>query len=149
MYVRLTTDVAPYPSPRTRVLAECARRGQDAVVTGCAALLTGGAVDVPLITVLGGPGAAWALGDPDVHGHWFRVWAARGLLWAYGDAAGPAVVAGLRDEQWRVREMCAKVVAQHLIGDAFAAVLPLRDDPVPRVRAAADRAVARLTAAGM
>jgi hypothetical protein len=130
------------------VLAECARRGQGAVVGGCAALLTGGTADVPLITVLGGPGAPWALADPDAHGHWFRVWAARGLLWAYEDAAGPAVVAGLRDEQWRVREMCAKVVARHLVGDAFAAVLPLRADPVPRVRAAADRAVARLTAAG-
>lgn len=118
------------------------------MVAGCVALLAGDPADVPLIEVLGGPGARWALVDPDDRGHWFRIWAARGLLWSYTDAAGPAVVAGLRDEQWRVREMCAKVVARHLVGAAFAAVLTLRDDPVPRVRAAAERAVARLTAAG-
>jgi HEAT repeat protein len=136
------------PPPRARVLAECAKRGQDAVVTGCASLLTGGPADVPLIMVLGGPGAEWALELPEERDHWFRIWAARGLLWAYDPAARPAVLAGLRDEQWRVREMCAKVVARHLVGDALSAVLTLRDDQVPRVRTAADRAVRQLTAAG-
>jgi HEAT repeat protein len=134
--------------PRTRVLAECARRGADQVVAGCAALLTGGPADVRLIMVLGGSTAPWALELPEERDHWFRIWAARGLLWAYADAALPALLAGLRDEQWRVREMCAKVVARHLVGDALPQVITLRDDGVPRVRAAADRAVKRLTAAG-
>jgi hypothetical protein len=136
------------PTPRARVLAECAKRGQESVVAGCASLLTGGPADVPLIMVLGGAPAEWALELPEERDHWFRIWAARGLLWAYDGAAQPAVLAGLRDGQWRVREMCAKVVARHLVGDALAAVLALRDDEVPRVRAAADRAVRQLTAAG-
>jgi hypothetical protein len=53
----------------------------------------------------------------------------------------------MSDEAWRVREMAAKVTARHLVGDALPEVLALRDDPVPRVRAAAERAVARITQA--
>jgi len=44
--------------------------------------------------------------------------------------------------------MAAKVVARQLIGDALPAVADLRDDPVPRVRAAANRAVTLLSNAG-
>jgi hypothetical protein len=43
--------------------------------------------------------------------------------------------------------MAAKVIARHEVADALAAVVALRDHPVPRVRAAAGRAVMRLTAA--
>ena len=52
----------------------------------------------------------------------------------------------LTDDAWRVREMALKVVARHRLDDGLTAVLPLRGDPVPRVRQAAERAVARLTA---
>jgi hypothetical protein len=44
--------------------------------------------------------------------------------------------------------MAAKVTAKHRIGDGLDAVIMLRDDPVPRVRAAAERAIAVLTASG-
>jgi len=44
--------------------------------------------------------------------------------------------------------MAAKVVARHLVGEATGAVADLREDPVPRVRQAAQRALVRLTAAG-
>jgi HEAT repeat protein len=57
-------------------------------------------------------------------------------------------VAALGDEHWRVREMAAKVVARRKLGDAVEAVAALRADPVPRVRAAAERATVILTAAG-
>jgi hypothetical protein len=79
-------------------------------------------------------------------GHWPRVWAARGLLHAWDDAATEAITRATKDEAWRVREMAAKVVARHQVGDALGAVAALRDDEVPRVRAAAGRAVVRLTA---
>ncbi|WP_203717591.1 HEAT repeat domain-containing protein [Asanoa siamensis] len=148
---RRTVDAPP---PRARVLAECARRGHTAVVDGCVALLEGaGDGDVQLIVVLGGPAASWAL-DPSEGGpgssrwYWVRVWAARGLLWAWDPRATTAIVAALHDPAWRVRELAAKVVARHLVGDALAAVTVLRTDPVPRVRAAAHRAVVGLTAAG-
>jgi HEAT repeat protein len=77
-----------------------------------------------------------------------RVWAARALLYAWDDQALDAVIGALRDEAWRVREMAAKVVARHRIGDALTAVDDLRNDSVPRVRAAAERAMASITRAG-
>jgi len=79
-------------------------------------------------------------------GYWPRVWAARALLYAWEDSAAPAVARAAADESWRVREMVAKVVARHGIDDAFTAVAGLLDDPVPRVRAAAERAVRNLIA---
>jgi HEAT repeat protein len=58
------------------------------------------------------------------------------------------VIAALADEAWRVREMAAKVVARRRLGDALTAVAALQQDPVPRVRAAAARALAVLTVTG-
>jgi hypothetical protein len=138
-------------TPRQSIEAECARRGTPAVLAGCAALITGDYADRGLILALGGPGAGRLLdGGSHADDYWFRVWGTRGLLWAWQDtaAARKALGVALRDESWRVREMAAKVVARHAVGDALPAVAALRDDPVPRVRAAAHRAVATLTAAG-
>jgi len=129
-------------TPQRSIGAECARRGKSAVITGCVHLLAGDYADIGLIMVLGGPGARKFLdGLSHDDEYWFRVWAIRGLLWAWDDSAADAVSIALRDESWRVREMAAKVVARHLVGDALPAVVELRNDPVPRVRAAAERAV--------
>jgi hypothetical protein len=134
-------------TPQQRVEAECRRRGKRAVVDGCARLIRGDYADAGLITALAPDGSAKFFdGRKHDDTYWFRVWGARGLLWAWHDSATGALLAAFDDEAWRVREMAAKVVARHLVGDALPAVAKLRDDPVPRVRAAADRAVARLTA---
>jgi HEAT repeat protein len=77
-----------------------------------------------------------------VNAYWPRVWGARGLLHLYRPQAEPAVVAGLSDEHWRVREMCAKVARAHEVGAAAAALSARCADQVPRVRAAAVRALA-------
>jgi hypothetical protein len=53
----------------------------------------------------------------------------------------------MADEHWRVREMAAKVAARHLVDEATTALADLRDDSVPRVRAAAERALVRLARA--
>ncbi|MGH3877677.1 MAG: hypothetical protein ACRDSK_11655 [Actinophytocola sp.] len=138
------------PSPRERILAECTRRGRAAVVAGCVRLVEGGEADDGFVRVLAGRTAPWWFAnreDEDLR-YWLRVWGTRGLLWAWEDSALPALRAGLRDPAWRVREMAAKVVARNLLGDALADVAPLRDDPVRRVRDAATRAVATLTARG-
>lgn len=138
-------------SPRESIHAECARRGTDAVVAGCIELLRGGESDEGLLLALAGPGTARVLNGTYGGGggrYWLRVWGARGLLWAWDDAASAAVIEALDDESWRVREMAAKVVARHLVGDALAVVDELTSDPTPRVRAAATRAVVLLTANG-
>lgn len=141
-------------SPRQRILAECARQGRPAVVAGCVRLLEGDDTDDRFVRVLGGATASWWLANRENEGlsYWPRVWGARGLLWAWPDdqqdSALSALREAMRDPAWRVREMAAKVVARHLVGDALDDVAPLRNDPMRRVREAADRAVATLTAKG-
>lgn len=139
-------------TPRQSVEMECGRRGEPAVVAACAALLDGHDVETDLIDALGGPGAASLVYGPHRPGvdqrYWLRVWGARGLLYAWRDDAGPAVLRGLGDDHWRVREMAAKVVAKRLLGDALPRLATLRDDPVPRVRQAAGRAASVLVAHG-
>jgi HEAT repeat protein len=134
-------------TPRERVEAECARRGKDAVVADCITLLQGG-TDPDLLRSLAGAGAEKFFDGAEHHDtYWFRVWALRGLLWAWDSRATERVRVAMSDESWRVREMAAKVVARHLVGEAMSAVAALRDDPVPRVRQAAERALIRLTEA--
>ena len=137
------------PSPRQRVAVECSRRGRPAFIAGCVALLDGRDVDTALIITLGGEHAVALLARdmPDDQRYWLRVWAGRGLLWAYDEAALPAVRAALRDPAWRVREMAAKVVARHRPATHGRGAV-LRADPVRRVGAAATRALAEITRAG-
>jgi len=117
-------------------------------VAGCIEPLMGRTADDALVAALGGPPASeGAAGVPQRY--WLRVWAARGLLWAWDDAALPALLCALTDDHWRVMEMAVKVVAKHLLGDTLSVVAQLRDDPVSRVRAAAERAVVRLTEAAV
>ena len=86
-------------TPRESIEAECAHRGHDAVVAGCIDLLRGSDADPALILALGGPPARWVVtGEPSGPDYWLRVWAARGLLWAWDDTARPAVVEALHDD---------------------------------------------------
>ena len=77
-----------------------------------------------------------------------RVWAARGLLYAWDPAAEAAVIGGLRDPAWRVREMCAKVVRVRRIREARTSLERLESDPVARVREAATKALDALEPTG-
>lgn len=120
------------------------------MVAGCVQLILGADSDAALIVALGGPPARRLLAGhlATDQRYWLRVWAARGLLWAWDDSGLDGVRMALGDSAWRVREMAAKVVARHLLGDLLPAVAELQDDPIPRVRAAATRAVTVLTSAG-
>ncbi|GLZ00563.1 HEAT repeat domain-containing protein [Actinoplanes sp. NBRC 103695] len=133
-------------SPRQRVEAEVARRGADALVDGCLAMLTGVAVDVDLLVVLAGPMSPRYLDAPVEQQYWLRVWPARGLLWApWRDRTASPIAAALSDEHWRVREMAAKVVVRHRVDEAFDAITAMLDDENPRVRHAAARALRTLS----
>lgn len=74
--------------------------------------------------------------------YWSRVWGARGLLYVWRDSATDAVVRGLDDPAWRVAEMCLKVSARHEVAGTADAAARLLGDDLPRVRAAALRALA-------
>jgi HEAT repeat protein len=136
-------------TPRQSVAAECERRGKVAVVAGCMDLLKGRQdTDDALLIALAGPAAEAVLNGSagGKEGYWPRVWAARGLLHAWDDRATVVIIQATADDAWRVREMAARVIARHRVAEAFPAVSRLRTDPVPRVRAAAERAVVLLTA---
>jgi len=139
-------------TPKQRIAAECGRHGTGPLIAGCIALLEDrpGEVSDELIVVLGGEHGRNVLDGSDggKTGYWPRVWAARALLHEWDPAAATAIARATHDEAWRVREMAAKVIAAHRLGDALDAVAALRADPVERVRAAAARAVTLLTAAG-
>jgi hypothetical protein len=136
-------------TPRKSIEQECARRGKDAVVAGCMELLGGGDADAELILALGGPPARWVVtGEPPGPPYWLRVWATRGLLWAWDEVALESVAVALNDDAWRVREMALKVVARHRLEDTLLTVVDLQEDPAARVRAAASRALMRITASG-
>jgi hypothetical protein len=112
------------------------------VVAGCIDILNGSSIDEHLLDVLAGPAAGSVLegAEGGLTGYWPRVWALRGLLYAWSDRAVPALLRAFDDNSWRVREMAARVVAKQNIGEAFDDVVRLQDDPTPRVRAAARRA---------
>lgn len=67
-------------------------------------------------------------------------------LYAWEDTATHVVLEGANDPSWRVREMSAKVVARRGVVDAFDAMALFGNDPVLRVRTAAERALVRLAA---
>jgi hypothetical protein len=136
-------------TPRQSIERECARRGRDALVDGCIALLAGrgSEVDDGLIMALAGPtGHRVLTGESRADGAmWKRVWATRGLLWAWEPRATTALGIGLTDDAWRVREMAAKVARRHLVGDLIPRLTALHNDPVRRVRLVADDAVRQIT----
>jgi len=138
------------PTPRENVAAECTRLGERNVVARCVTLIDGGDADDAFLMSISCGAARQVLEGREGgrSGYWPRVWGARALLYAWDAAATPAVVRATGDTHWRVREMAARVIARQLVGDALEAVVGLRDDPVPRVRAAAERALVALTAAG-
>ena len=109
------------------------------MVAGCIDILNGGSIDEHLLDVLAGPAAGSVLAGAEggLTGYWPRVWALRGLLYAWSDDAVSAVMRAFGDQSWRVREMAVRVVAKHIVGEAFDDVVKLQDDPTPRVRTAA------------
>ena len=86
------------------------------------------------------PPAAWVRtgGEPGP-GHWLRVWAARGLLYAWHGSARAAVESSLTDEAWRVREMALRVVAERGLSQTRPIVEALSRSPLVPRRTAHER----------
>src|SRR5260221_7016289 len=117
--------------------AECERRGIGAVVSGCIDLLDGKGADDTLIVALGGPPAEYVLAGREggKGGYWPRVWAARGLLYAWSGDAETAIIRATTDEAWRVREKAPQGIARHPAGGRPGARGPLEEEPPSPVRA--------------
>ena len=139
------TDNAPTPvpiddSPAERIRAAMQRFGERVVAGRAANLLRGRNEGDEFLLWVGGRHAQGVLdGAPALY--WPEVWGARALMTAWDDSAADAVVAGLENQAWRVREMCAKVCAVREL-DASKALTRHTTDAVPRVRAASARALA-------
>lgn len=149
----MTLDAAEAANatPQVRASAAVQALGAQELSRWCAEILTG-ALDLTCQDrhdprwIAGRAWEGW--GDPASWrsrglDHWPRTWAARTLLHAWGPVAAPAIVEGLHDEAWRVREMCAKVVARQELGAAAPECARRAcSDEVPRVRVASLRALA-------
>jgi len=133
------------------LIAELADRlGRDAFTAVCVDLMRGAPREHHLDELPWLTGHDWSAGEPvrdpgTWHDYWLRTWGTRGLLHVWDDPDGRAtgaVVAGLADEHWRPVEMCLKVVAAHDVAGAGDGAAALAAHDLPRVRAAAMRALA-------
>jgi hypothetical protein len=126
-------------TPASRVADAITALGEDAVVERAVALLAGYNVGEEFLIVAGGSHAQGLLdGAPPLY--WPEVWGARVLLYAWNDTAVDAVLAGLQNQAWRVREMCCRVTAARQL-PASEYLRELLTDDTARVRAAAARAL--------
>jgi len=132
-------------TPATRVADAVTTLGEDVVVERAIALLAGFNVGEEFLLVAGGTHAQGLLdGAPPLY--WPEVWGARVLLYAWNDTATDAVLAGLQNRAWRVREMCTRVAAaRHLPAAEY--LRELLTDDTARVRAAAARALGEVGSA--
>jgi len=136
--------------PREVVRAACAEHGQDTVIDWSVAFLTGeisgeqayGAALPKLVAITGSanPGGWSAPVDP-VNYYWIRVWAARVFRYVWRDDVVDALLIAAGDPAWRVREHVARITAQRELGQLVDALLPMLSHELPRVRAAAVRAI--------
>ena len=140
-------DLPPNPgrdvSPRDLMAMLAAAIGEEQAARACAELLAAEDErhEPETLLFLGGSAGQSVLDGGEWRPYWARVWAARGLLYVWSDAAAPVVVRRLGDEHWRVAEMCVKVAAKREIGEAGPGVAALAGHELPRVRAAVVRAL--------
>jgi hypothetical protein len=127
-------------APAERIHAAVQRFGEATVARRAASLLRGHNEGNEFLLWVGGRHAQGILdGAPALY--WPEVWGARALMSAWDDAATDAVLGGLGNRAWRVREMCLKVCAERGLNLGKAGQR-LTTDPVARVRSAAARALA-------
>lgn len=140
-------------TPAARAAAAARTLGHEEFASWCAAVLTG-AIDMMALASQSEPDPRWLAavawtkwGPPTTWvergmAYWPRSWAARSLLHQWHPGAEHAVITGLTDEHWRVREMCAKVVAKQELGAAADVCAQVAaHDQNTRARVAALRAI--------
>jgi hypothetical protein len=136
------TDI-PLEAPlNTRIALATERFGEAGLVQRAVGLLEGRNEGEDVLLYLGGRHAEGILrGAPSLY--WPEVWAARALMQVWDDSAASAVLTGVENRAWRVREMCLKVCAVRKLGSASVLKRRLTDENA-RVRAAAALAIAAI-----
>ncbi|MEO6944483.1 MAG: HEAT repeat domain-containing protein [Lacisediminihabitans sp.] len=143
-----TQETSPIPLDEplaARIAHAVDRYGEARVVTLATGLLQARNAGDDILLYLGGRHAQGVLdGAPALY--WPELWGARAFMHVWiqeSDAAVSAVLAGLGNQAWRVREMCAKVCATRAIGGPETLTVLLSDETA-RVRSAAARALAEV-----
>lgn len=122
-----------------RIQAAVDHYGVDTVLRNALRLLRGNDAGKDFLLYAGGRHALGILdGAPRLY--WPELWGARVFTHIWDDAAAPAVIAGLTNQAWRVREMCARVILVNSVPAADQLVALTTDDNA-RVRIAALRAL--------
>ena len=137
-----------YAHPSVLVGLAAARWGQRGLMDRCVRLyreMDWGDEPELMSFVAGAAGPRWVELGFGTQSYFVRTWALRAMLYAWDDSASATVIDALEDEHWRPREMALKVVAKRRVDGDIDAVARLQDDPVPRVQAAARRALDRLS----
>jgi hypothetical protein len=133
-------DDVPLDLPIEKRLAVAVERfGEDAVVLRSVSLLAGNNEGEEFLLFVGGEHAQGILDGAPVL-YWPELWGTRALLYVWNDTAADAVTASLHNQAWRVREMGARVAAARAL-PVTDQLVGLLTDEVPRVRAAAARAL--------
>jgi len=134
--------VSPVPVDlpiEARLAAAVKEYGENTVVLRSLSLLAGNNEGEDFLLYVGGEHAKGILeGAPVLY--WPELWGTRALLYVWNDSAVLAVTAALNNQAWRVREMATRVAAARKL-DVAPILTELLTDEVPRVRAAAARAL--------
>lgn len=123
----------------SRIAGAVGRWGSREVVDRSVALIGGLSAGDDFLLAVGGRHAEGVLAGAPVL-YWPELWGTRALLYVWDDTATEAVLSGLQNRAWRIREMACRVVALRGL-DAALHLAELLTDEVPRVRAAAARAL--------
>lgn len=135
--------------PRVLIGLAVQRWGERGLMDRCVRLyreMSWGAEPELMSYLAGRKGTKWVELGFGVQSYFVRTWALRAMLYGWDESASPTVIKALDDEHWRPREMALKVIARRLTAGDVAAVERLSEDPVPRVRVAALRALTQLRA---
>ncbi|MCS3842001.1 HEAT repeat domain-containing protein [Microbacterium sp. AK031] len=142
----------PVELPLERRLAVAVERyGEQVVVSRSLSLLAGNNEGSDFLLFVGGEHARGILDGAPVL-YWPELWGARALLHVWDDSvvdesATALLISTLSNPAWRVREMGARLAAARDL-DAASELADLLGDEVPRVRAAAARALGAIGSTG-
>lgn len=114
--------------------------GEAEVITRVLSLIDGNNEGEDFLLFVGGEHAQGILDGAPVL-YWPELWGMRALLHVWDASATGAVVNGLHNPAWRVREMAARVIAERQL-PATLELLELLGDDTPRVRIGVARAIA-------